>query len=290
MELHQLRYMVAVADTGSFTAAAAREFVSQSGVSAQIAKLERELGHALFDRAGRSVVLTPAGEVLLPHAREAIAAVTAVRDVSDDLSGLVRGHVRLGMVAGCAIPPFFEGLADFVERYPDITVDLHEDDSDVLIQHVRRGALDVALAAFSGVTPEGCSAQVVVDDALVAVMAASHPLARRRVTLTLLGDHRPMCLGRGTGVRASWDTACRAAGLDIPLSFVASSPVTLTEMARRGLGVGILCESMVDPAVDVVARPIVDASVRTTLALVTADTEPSAAARELRHVLGTALG
>src|SRR5438309_1829877 len=110
MEIHQLRYFVAVVDEGSFTRAGRREHVSQSGVSAQIRQLERELGQPLFDRTDRTVRLTDAGAATLPFAREALAAIEGLRAAADEVAGLVRGGVRVGMVTGCAIPWFFDGL------------------------------------------------------------------------------------------------------------------------------------------------------------------------------------
>src|SRR4029453_15318546 len=101
MELHQLEYLVAVAEEASFTNAAARVHVAQPGVSAQIRRLERELGLTLFDRSGRAVRLTEAGEAVLPYARAALEAVAGARLAADELSGLLRGHVDVGMIVAC---------------------------------------------------------------------------------------------------------------------------------------------------------------------------------------------
>src|SRR6185295_2039888 len=103
MELRQLEYLVAVADDASFTRAAARLHVAQPGVSAQIRRLERELGQPLLERSG-GVRPTAAGEAVLPHARAAIAAVAAVRHAVDDLAGLVRGRVAMGVVTSYVEP------------------------------------------------------------------------------------------------------------------------------------------------------------------------------------------
>src|SRR6266511_2587248 len=98
MELHQLAYFVAVAEEGNFTRAAAKLHVAQPGVSAQIRRLERELGQPLLDRSGRTVRLTEVGAAALSHARAALAAVERVREAVDELAGLVRGQVAMGMV------------------------------------------------------------------------------------------------------------------------------------------------------------------------------------------------
>src|SRR5690348_9831416 len=98
MELRQLAYVVAVAEEGSFTRAAAREHVAQPAVSAQVRRLEAELGQALFARGPGPVTLTAAGEAVLPHARSALAAVAGMRTAIDELAGLLRGRVAVGVV------------------------------------------------------------------------------------------------------------------------------------------------------------------------------------------------
>src|SRR4051812_39385226 len=133
MELHQLRYLVAVAEEGGFTRAAAREHVAQPGISAQVARLERELGQVLFDRTARGVRLTTAGEAVLPHARAALAAVAAVRETADELAGLVRGRVSVGMVRGGVVD--LPGLLGAFHRtHPGVEIRLVEAATDALLE------------------------------------------------------------------------------------------------------------------------------------------------------------
>ena len=150
MELHQLRYLVAVVDEGSFTAAAERAHVSQSGVSAQVAKLEQELGQRLLERGPRTLRLTAAGEAVLPIARSVLAGVARLAEVTDELSDLVRGRVRLGMIRGCSIPPFLDAVAGFRLAHPGVELALVEDDSDLLQRQVLAGDLDLALVGWAG--------------------------------------------------------------------------------------------------------------------------------------------
>ena len=103
MELHQLRYFLAVVDQGSFTAAAEAVRISQSGVSTQIQKLERELGISLLDRSARRAVLTSAGSSLVPHARSAVAAVEGVAGAAREIRGLVVGSLRVATVTVMAL-------------------------------------------------------------------------------------------------------------------------------------------------------------------------------------------
>ena len=138
MELHQLEYFVAVAEEASFTRAADRVHVAQPGVSAQVRRLESELGHRLLDRSARSVRLTEVGTAVLPFARAALDAVAGARLAVDELAGLVRGQVRVGMVSGCALPILAELLAAFHDTYPGVTITLAEDNSDRLIGQLGR--------------------------------------------------------------------------------------------------------------------------------------------------------
>src|SRR2546430_10553165 len=98
MELRQLEYFVTVAEEANFTRAAVRLHVAQPGVSAQVRGLERELGEELLDRSGRTVRLTEVGAAVLPYARAALGAVAGAHDVVAEFTGLVRGHVNVGMV------------------------------------------------------------------------------------------------------------------------------------------------------------------------------------------------
>src|ERR1700733_3051669 len=113
MEIRQLEYFVAVAEEGNFTRAAERVHISQSGVSAQIQQLERDLGAVLIDRSGRTATLTPAGAAAPDPARAVLSAVEDVRHAVDDVNDLVRGQLVVGMVTACTVTPLFDALAAF---------------------------------------------------------------------------------------------------------------------------------------------------------------------------------
>src|SRR6266567_3479820 len=128
IDLKWLRSFVVVAEEASFTRAASRVHVAQPGVSAQVRRLESELGQQLLDRSGRSVRLTEVGAAVLPFARAALRAVSNARLAVDELAGLVRGQVTVGMVSGCALPVLAELLARFHHHYPGVAIALVEDD------------------------------------------------------------------------------------------------------------------------------------------------------------------
>lgn len=269
MTLSQLEYFVAVAEEGSFTRAARRVHISQSGVSTQVRRLERDLGVELFDRRGRVVTLTAAGRAALGPARAALAAVDAVRHAVGDVTGLLRGRLVVGMVVGCTVAPLFDALARFHERHPGIELAVLEDASDRLLDRVRAGELDLALVGIAGSPPDDLDARIVVEDRLVAVVGPDHPLAgRARVSLGRLLDERLVCTPCGTGIRTALDRSASAVRGDARVVVEASAADAVVDLARRGLGVGVLSRSMTADLDGARAVPVTGAPVPALLALV----------------------
>jgi DNA-binding transcriptional LysR family regulator len=269
MDLRQLEYFVAVAEEANFTRAADRVHITQSGVSAQIRQFERELGADLFDRSARTVRLTAAGAAALPHARTALAAAGAIRTACDELNGLVRGKLRIGMVTGCTVTPFFDALASFHRRHPRIAISLAEDNSDVLLENVRAGRMDIALAAVAGEVPEGLESLTIISEGLVAAVTPAHVLASREsVPLRGLMEYPLICLPVGTGIRGVLDQACSEAGIRPTVALQATAPGAVLDLAARGLGVGILSASMTAEHERLVAVPITKVKLPAMLALV----------------------
>jgi DNA-binding transcriptional LysR family regulator len=270
MELRQLAYFVAVAEEAGFTRAAERVHISQSGVSAQIRQLERELGAPLFDRSGRRATVTPAGAAALEHARAALASAELVRRAVDDVTGLIRGRLVLGMVTGCTISPLFDALVAFNRAHPGVEIALLEDNSDELIRCLRDGTADVALIGACGAPPSDLESLVIISEPLVAAVAPTHRLAdANRVTLAEIAPHTVVCLPQGTGVRAVFDRACAQNKVEPEMTLEASAPDAIADLAARGLGIAILSESMAAKYSDrLTAMKIDDADTPAVLALV----------------------
>ncbi|MFF9474214.1 LysR family transcriptional regulator [Streptomyces roseolus] len=270
MDLRQLEYFVAVAEERNFTRAAERVHISQSGVSAQIRRLEQDLGAELFDRSARAVTLTAAGEAALAHARAALASARAVGRAVDEVTGLVRGRLTLGMVVGCTVTPLFDALAAFRTAHPGVDVLLREGDSDRLVEGVRGGTLDLALIGVAAAPPEGLEAMTIIRERLVAAVPPAHPLAGRdRLRLRELAAHPVICMPRGTGLRAVLDLACDAQGLRPAIALEAGAADSLADLAARGLGVAVLSTSMAAAYADrLTALPLDDVDVAALLVLV----------------------
>ena len=254
MELHQLRYAVEVHRRGSFTAAAAALHVSQSGVSSQIAKLEKELGTPLFDRGSRTAAPTTAGASLLPLMATVLTGVAQIEQAAGELLGLVRGTVRVGTVIGCTIPGYLNAFAAFRSAYPGVTVSTREGASDRLIAGLRSGDLDLALLAHTGELPVELSAIVLVDEPIAAGVPTDHPWAARpSVSAAEIAATELLTLAAGTGVRSALEQTCGAVGAEAAPAVEAHSPETVLALAERGAGVAVLSRSMITAPLTAVA-------------------------------------
>lgn len=269
MDLRQLEYFVAVAEEANFTKAADRVHITQSGVSAQIRQFERELGTELFDRSSRMVRLTAAGQAALPYARSALAAAAAVRQAIDDVTGLVRGRLRVGMITGCTLTPLFDSLASFHRAYPRIGISLFEGCSEQLVDQVRAGETDLALIGTPGGIPDGLEAMTVASEALVALVPEGHALAALEgITLRRLCAYPLVCLPEGSSVRSVLDHACAGAGLRPNIALSATAPASVADLAERGLGVAVLSATMAAEQPALCAVPVAAADVSALMALV----------------------
>ena len=259
-----MRYVVAVAETGSFTRAAARCHVVQSALSHQIARLEKELGTRLFDRTSRRVRLTPAGAAFLPAARQCLdAAERAVAEVAA-ATGEIRGRLAVGVIPTVAAVDIPAVLDDFRRRHPQVRVGLRVGGSEELIDQVGLGELDVAFLGLPPTAvPRGVAARELASDRLVAVVAPGHPLAGEEdVDLRGLSREAFVDFPAGTAGRAQSDQAFAAAGLGRDVAFEVTAPDLMARLVRRGLGVALLPSAYAPRLTGVAMIPVTDAPSR----------------------------
>jgi DNA-binding transcriptional LysR family regulator len=249
MDLRQLSYFVAVAKEGQFTRAAARVSVAQPAVSAQIRRLERELGEPLFHRDQRAVTLTAAGEALLPHASAALAAAERGREEIASLRGVLHGRLRVG-VAGPVDHRFAETLGDFHRAHPRVEIAFTQQHNEPLLEAVANGDVDAAIVGL-GVQPlpARIRARVVATEPLVLAVSRGDSLSSRRtVTLTKLRERPMVTLERGSGLRTVLENACRDAGFAPRIVADAGELGSLAELAAEGIGVAVLPRSAAEAA------------------------------------------
>lgn len=267
MDLRQLSYFVAVAEEGQFTRAAARVSVAQPAVSAQIRRLERELGEPLFHRDQRLVRPTAAGEALLPHARAALAAAERGRDTIASLRGVLHGRLRVG-IAGPVDHRLAEALGDFHRAHPAVAITVTQGHNEPVLGSVANGDFDAAVVGIGAQPlPPQVRAREVATEPLVLAVRRGDPLSRRRsVTLAQLREQPMITLVRGSGLRAVLESASREAGFIPQISAEAGDLDSLVRLAAEGLGVAVLPSSATDGA-DVAVLKITRPSMRRCTAL-----------------------
>ncbi len=244
MNLQQLRYVLAVAETRSFTRAADGLFVVQSALSQQVRKLEDELGVPIFNRTTRSVSLTPAGEALTPLMRQVIAGVDQLAVDAQALRGTVTGRLTVGMME---IPS--ESLdvaalmATFHARYPDVTVTLRSGGSDLLVQATRERKLDVAIVGSNTARSSDLACEHLFSESLVAVLPVTHALAgKSSVTLDELAALPFIDFPPGYGLRRETDRGFAAVKRRV--AFEVTRVDEVIHFVCQDLGVALLPESV----------------------------------------------
>ncbi|MEV4556356.1 LysR family transcriptional regulator [Kitasatospora sp. NPDC049285] len=288
MELQQLRYVLAVADTRNFTRAAERCLVVQSALSHQIARLEQELGARLFERTSRKVRLTPAGEAFLPHARQCLdAAERAAAEVAAAV-GEVRGRLAVGLIPTVTAVDIPLGLREFRSRYPQVRISLRVGASDELAELVRQGALDVAFLGLPPTArPPGVAVHELARGHLVAVVAPDHPLAGRpTVDLRTLATETFVDLPAGSAGRAQSDQAFAAAGLTRDVAFEVTDAAYLSRLVAPGLAVAMLPAAYAPQLPGVTTITVTDAPARVETAVwnLTGPTPAANAFLDLLHI------
>lgn len=240
MELHHLRYFVAVAREGSFTKAAQLHHMAQPSLSQQIRRLEEQLGAPLFDRTGGRVRLTPVGEALLPRAERILADVEAASREVQEFLGLRRGQVVVGttpITGSHILPPV---LAEFRRQYAEVSIILREEPTAVLLELARRGDADVCIVTLPSSDPDLEVVPLITEDLLLAV-PPGHPLADAgAVPLAAVADEPLIFLKVGMGFRDVAMAACAAAGFQPRVVFESSHMETVQSLVAVGMGLALV--------------------------------------------------
>ncbi|WP_433321013.1 LysR family transcriptional regulator [Micromonospora chersina] len=289
MQLHQLRYFVAVAEVRHFTQAADLVGITQPSLSKQIHALETDLGAPLFERVRGNITLTAAGEVLLPLAKRILADVdTATREVQE-LVGLRRGRVRLGATPSLATSLAPPVLRRFRDAHPTVDLRVEEGGSQDLVRDLLRGDLDLALIIEPSTgTDPGLRADPILRESLVVASVDPLPAADERgeVRITDLRDQPLVMFRQGYDLRDATLQACREAGFEPTLSVDGGELDAVLSFVEAGLGAALV------PGIAVTRRPgirvtrLAPPGVRRTIAVARRrDVVPTHAGRELRRIL-----
>lgn len=246
MELYQLRYFLAVAETANFTKAAARSNVSQPSLSQQIINLEAETGQKLFHRLGRRVALTQAGQVLLEHAREIVASADNVlRELKDDPTGGFK--VSVGALPTVAHFFFPAVVAHCRANQVPLTLETYENFRPVVVNAVLGGEIDVGLVSTPVNEPQ-LESTVLYREPLLLAVSAHHRLAEsQELTFADLRDEAFIMLGDTSTLTSHVRRVSVEYGFEPRVAHQCAQLATLKSLTAMDLGISILPRSARSP-------------------------------------------
>lgn len=280
--LQQLRYLVAIADAGSFGAAADDEFVSQPALSSQIKELEKKLGVTLFERSARGAMLTATGESVVERARVVLREINDLVETTKHDGNQLRGRIGLGVIPTLAPYVLPDVVRSFMSEHVDAELHIHELQTSHLLESLRHGDIDFGLLALPLGSDEFATAAVGKDKFVLAI-PESHPLAKGKspVKLDVLRDERVILLEEGHCLRDQVTQICQLAFSE-PSEVQATSMATLAQMVAAGLGVTLLPECAVaveaGPGRGIATRKFAGESPSRTIGLVWRKSSPFAGA------------
>ncbi|MFP5020421.1 LysR family transcriptional regulator [Pseudonocardia phyllosphaerae] len=265
MELQQLRYVIAVAETRNFTRAAERCHVVQSALSHRIAGLERELGVRLFLRTNRRVDLTPSGAAFLQDAREALAAVDRARSAALAASGELTGRLLVGSIPNLTALDLNASLRAFRDRHPGVDLQVIARRSEDMYQAVLERSVDIAfIASPIGATRRGVVDHELARDRLELVVWPGHRLAgRARVRLADLVGEEFVDFPAQSHARAESDAAFDQAGLTRRVCVEVDNTDAFRAAIAARLGIGMLPRDPSTASTGLLAVQVEDAPRRT---------------------------
>lgn len=252
MELTQLAYFVEVARLNNFTKAAERLKIAQPALSQQIRKLEQELGIKLFKRTGRGVTLTGAGEQFFIGAEKTLAEAQMAKDSVKGFINSPHGNIMVGALESMVQTRLPSLLVAFSKKYPGIKVFIRENTTEPLLEALKRGELDLALAHtevnYSSnidlAPPKGLCSKPLYQDELVLVVAKGHPLVNRKtISIKELREESFVSFKEGSGIRSQLLATCHKEGFELLITYECASPRTLV---AEGLGVSVLPRLMAE--------------------------------------------
>lgn len=248
MELHQLRYFIAVSETESFSRGAERCGITQPSLSQQILKLESELGQRLFDRLGRNVQMTPSGRILLPRAQRILAEVNSASNAVKQDVEQGKGSLTIGAIP--TIAPFLlpEALSELRKRFPDSELHIREDTTDNLVRMLVRAEIDCAIMS-PPVEESHLKQENLFSEDLFALLPKKHPLASiGELKVNMLDGLDAIVLQPMHCLSAQVDAFCNEASVSRNVSCTTSQLSTLYNLVALGMGLSLVPEMFVKKA------------------------------------------
>jgi LysR family hydrogen peroxide-inducible transcriptional activator len=260
MEIHQLEYFVAIAETGGFSRAAERCNVAQPSLSQQIMKLEKEVGHPLFDRLGRKVALTDVGRQLLPRAH---AILEELQNIKVGIQAEIQegyGTLAVGFIP--TIAPFVlpRVIRRFSQDYPNATLEVHEGLTDELIRKIIEAELDVGITSLPISNKLIHTEELLTEPLLVASTQKYDVVSRASIQVKELDDFPFIALNEVHCLGEQVQSFCYQQDLDINVVCHTSQLTTVQNCVALGLGVSLVPRALAisDHSNQIVYRPVSD--------------------------------
>jgi DNA-binding transcriptional LysR family regulator len=259
MELRHLRTIAAVARHASLTKAGEELYLSQSAISQQIRRLELELGFDVFRRTSRRVELTAEGRVILGCAQRVLAEVDGLHSELEELTGLLRGQLRIGGVYPTGPYDLFGMLADFRAAHPEVAVHMVEDTQDGVLEALRADDLDCAFTALDPDTlgTEFAATLLWEEEFVVALPPGHHLCARPRITFEELAAEDLIAYRDNSALRRRLERTMAALGLEPRNAFVCTEMTAVRALASKALGIAVIPRLVAEqPGPPIELRPI----------------------------------
>ena len=253
MDISALQAFIAVAESGSFSRAGERIFLTQPAISKRIAALELDIGARLFDRVGRKIHLTPAGEALLLRTRAVLGELEDIKRDITNLSGTIAGELSVATSHHIGLHRLPGPLKRFHETYTQVRLNLHFMDSEKACNAVARGELELAVVTLPPSADPPLRVEKIWDDPLDIVVSRSHPLAQvKRVQAAMLLDYPAILPGLGTYTREIILNSFGSLRDRIQVGMATNYLEVLKMLAAIGLGWSALPRTMIDEGLKVV--------------------------------------
>lgn len=261
MDTNQLNAFITVAETGSFSLAAEKLFLTQPAISKRIAVLEQSLSTTLFDRIGRRVMLTESGKVLLPRARRLVRELDDARVSIQNLAQEVSGRLPIAASHHIGLHRLPPVLKNYSRLYPDVKMDISFLDSEQAYKQVVHGDIELAVVTLSLDSVDRIRHRTLWTDALRVMTSTDHPLTKyRKLQLTDLLDYPVILPGENTFTRQLIDKLFRDNQLQLKVEMSTNYLETIRMIVSIGMAWSILPESMLDTGLQVLPLPNINLS------------------------------
>lgn len=242
MDFDQLVTFAEVAKQGSFSRAGQKVFRSQPAVSAQIRQLEEEYGERLFDRAGKTVRLTPAGEVLLEYAHRLLTLRGESQRAVADQRKIPRGTLAIGANEATCLYVLPDAFARYHELYPKVRISVYRNFSHKILQKIDEGAIDLGIVTLPANTPS-LEVKPIFRDRLMLMVSTQHPLAKRASVRVAEVAQFPLIFPKTGYTRQLLDKLFRPYRSHLQVSMELASVGMIKRFVAANLGLSLISAS-----------------------------------------------